>query len=87
MRWAFLNIPLRRRLETATLLLWVCMLPICALICFACLAFPILWPFTIIYLIYMLLDKAARSGGRPLKVIRNMRVCLFNALFRHSCLI
>lgn len=61
-RWAPLNVPLQRRLQTLLVLLHT--LSIAgglALFCFLC-TLPLLWPILVPYLLYVLLSRAAVDG-------------------------
>ena len=61
-RWAPLNVPLQRRLQTLLVLLHT--LSIAgglALFCFLC-TIPLLWPILVPYLLYVLLSRAAVDG-------------------------
>lgn len=71
MRWAPLSIPRERRIQTAVLFVWCLLMPMC-LMAFAMFLFvPLLWPLTIVYLVFMVFDSAPVSGGRPLRIIRH----------------
>lgn len=61
-RWAPLNIPLQRRLQTLVVLLHTLSIAIClSLFWFLC-AIPLFWPIIIPYLIYLLSSNASTSG-------------------------
>ncbi|KAI8390829.1 diacylglycerol acyltransferase type 2B [Radiomyces spectabilis] len=73
-RMAPLRVPLRRRLQTLALFWWG-IEPAVAVGFFLCLCtMPVLWPILIIYLIWMLTDKAPSRGGRRSVWIRNWRL-------------
>ncbi|KAK4949621.1 diacylglycerol O-acyltransferase 1 [Elasticomyces elasticus] len=61
-RWAPLNVPLKRRLQTLVVVLHtICIAAGLALFFFLC-TIPLLWPILLPYLIYVLFSKAATSG-------------------------
>eukprot|EP01100_Stratorugosa_tubuloviscum_P012638 TRINITY_DN6049_c1_g1_i1.p1 TRINITY_DN6049_c1_g1~~TRINITY_DN6049_c1_g1_i1.p1 ORF type:complete len:346 (+),score=149.23 TRINITY_DN6049_c1_g1_i1:53-1039(+) len=77
--FAPIRIPIERRLQTATVLLFF-LTPIICLI--AIIIAPLFWPFALFYLCYMLFDKAPFKGGRPLAIIRRFPLFkLFCAFF------
>jgi hypothetical protein len=73
-RFAPLNIPLKRRRETMAVFGWVSGIPICLCIFFLCCAFPVFWPFIIAYLLFVLFDEAPENGGRRIEWMRQLRV-------------
>lgn len=61
-RWAPMNIPLQRRLQTATVLAHgLSIAGLLAIFLFLC-AIPILWPILLPYTVYCLLSRASTSG-------------------------
>jgi 2-acylglycerol O-acyltransferase 2 len=74
-RYAPINVPLYRRIQTASVLLWMLMLPIALVL----LIYSVrMWFYpTLAYLVFILLDSAPESGGRRLKWVRKL------ALWRH----
>jgi len=61
-RWAPLNVPLKRRLQTLTVLLHnLSLVTTLTLFLFLC-AIPLLWPLIVPYLIYVLFSDAGSSG-------------------------
>mmetsp|Transcript_13331 Transcript_13331/g.21866 ORF Transcript_13331/g.21866 Transcript_13331/m.21866 type:complete len:332 (+) Transcript_13331:80-1075(+) len=72
--WAPLNVPLERRLQTASVLVWANAIPI-ACILFTCFFFSPLFPLCIIYLIWLaFFDSSPRQGGRRMQFIRNLPI-------------
>ncbi|OBT48672.1 hypothetical protein VE00_00853 [Pseudogymnoascus sp. WSF 3629] len=61
-RFAPLNIPLQRRLQTATVLAHtLCIAMLIGTFLFAC-AIPLLWPLIVPYMVYVMFSKAGYSG-------------------------
>jgi 2-acylglycerol O-acyltransferase 2 len=73
-QFAPLNVPLHRRRQTAALLLWVALLPLCLFIFFYLSTYPSWWPFLLIYLIYLYYDVAPEHGGRKIDWVRRWRI-------------
>jgi hypothetical protein len=63
-RFAPLNIPPHRRLQTAAVALWALLLPICMVAFLLCMSFPPLWVIMIPYCIWIQFDTAPDRGGR-----------------------
>lgn len=64
-RWAPMRgIPFERRVQTATVLVWVFLLGNCLSIFFWSLWLPFLWPLHFAYLIYLWRDQSPEHGGR-----------------------
>ena len=64
-RFAPLNIPRHRRLQTAAVALWALLLPI-SLFCFLMIcSFPRMWFFVVPYTTWIVFDRAHLRGGRP----------------------
>jgi 2-acylglycerol O-acyltransferase 2 len=68
-RWAPLSIPIARRRQTFAVLLWIFLYPL-MLLFFALIVYyqPLL---AMLYLVYVVLDPAAETGGRPNSFVRN----------------
>lgn len=83
-RWAPLNVPLKRRLQTAVVLGHT-LSAFSLLAFFFCLcAVPLFWPIIVPYLIYVLLSKAGTSGNltwRSERMRRNKIWSLFASYF------
>lgn len=62
MRWAPMNLPLRRRLQTLVVLWHTLCMALCVSIFFFLCAIPLFWPLLIPYLIYCMASKASTSG-------------------------
>ncbi|GAM84689.1 hypothetical protein ANO11243_026880 [Dothideomycetidae sp. 11243] len=62
-RWAPLNIPLQRRLQTLMVLIHTLSIAIFVTVFFLLCSIPILWPLIVPYLIYILFSNAASSGN------------------------
>ncbi|KAL1921570.1 uncharacterized protein VTP21DRAFT_11286 [Calcarisporiella thermophila] len=80
-RFAPLNIPLRRRRQTFGVLVFFCMMSICLGVFFLLCAIPFAWPFVISYLVWSRFDRAPENGGRPLQWVRRMVVWRWFAEF------
>ncbi len=74
-RFAPLSIPRSRRLQTAGVLFWALLLPICLSIFFLLLSIPYAWPILIPYLIWInFIDDAPENGGRRFSWVRKLPV-------------
>ncbi|KAI9019448.1 diacylglycerol acyltransferase-domain-containing protein [Phycomyces nitens] len=72
--WAPLGVPLERRLQMLTMIIWSCMIPICLGIFIYAACFPAIWPILIAYLTFIYFDKAPEQGGRKFDVMRYLAV-------------
>lgn len=63
-RYAPLSIPLSRRLQTLSVLVYCVLIPLGILLFFSSLAWPALRPFTLLYLLWMIYDQAPFRGSR-----------------------
>ncbi|KAA8576704.1 hypothetical protein EYC84_006779 [Monilinia fructicola] len=61
-RWAPMNIPLQRRLQTLVVLFHTLCIAICVSTFFFLCAIPLFWPILIPYMIYLITSKASISG-------------------------
>ncbi|KAF2765170.1 diacylglycerol acyltransferase [Teratosphaeria nubilosa] len=61
-RWAPLNVPLQRRLQTCMVLVHTISIAGCLAFFFLLCTIPLLWPILLPYLIYVLLSRAAIDG-------------------------
>ncbi|KEQ77806.1 diacylglycerol O-acyltransferas-like protein 2B [Aureobasidium namibiae CBS 147.97] len=62
-RWAPLNVPLQRRLQTAMVLVHTLSIAMFLAAFFILCAIPVLWPLLLPYLLYVLFSKAGTSGS------------------------
>ncbi|KAF2456628.1 diacylglycerol acyltransferase-domain-containing protein [Lineolata rhizophorae] len=72
-RWAPLNVPLKRRLQTLTVLLHTLSIVLSLTIFFFLCAIPLLWPIIVPYLIYILFSRAGVDGSLALRSERFRR--------------
>jgi 2-acylglycerol O-acyltransferase 2 len=73
--WAPLRgIPLKRRLQTLAIVIWMALLPICLIIYLYLFTIPLLWPLLIMYTIWLYFDKAPENGGRRITFVRKLRL-------------
>ncbi|KAL0088759.1 diacylglycerol acyltransferase-domain-containing protein [Phycomyces blakesleeanus] len=70
--WAPLGVPLERRLQMLTMIIWNLMIPICLGIFIYAACFPTLWPLLIAYVTFIYLDKVPERGGRRFAWMRNL---------------
>ncbi|KAI9640888.1 diacylglycerol O-acyltransferase 1 [Ciborinia camelliae] len=61
-RWAPMNVPLQRRLQTLVVLFHTLCIAICVSAFFFLCAIPLFWPILIPYMIYLITSKASISG-------------------------
>ncbi|CAD6441593.1 76c4fb89-f222-44da-976b-29ad3a11cec6 [Sclerotinia trifoliorum] len=61
-RWAPMNVPLQRRLQTLVVLFHTLCIAICVSTFFFLCAIPLFWPILIPYMIYLMTSKASISG-------------------------
>ncbi|EIM22283.1 diacylglycerol acyltransferase [Wallemia mellicola CBS 633.66] len=79
-KFAPINVPRHRRLQTAAVATWALILPISFSLFLLCLSFPPIWPILIPYLIWaFLIDNAPEDGGRARKWFRDSRIWKFFA--------
>lgn len=62
-RFAPLNVPLHRRLETFALTYHILSIPVWMSFFLLCCAIPLMWPLVIIYLLYYASDNSSENGG------------------------
>ena len=62
-RWAPLNVPLQRRLQTLVVLCHTLCIAICVSIFFFLCAIPLFWPILIPYMIYTMTSNASTNGS------------------------
>ena len=72
MQFAPLNVPFPRRLQTASIVAWISLMPTCFLLFLACLYSSTLFPYCLAYLIFLYLDPSAEMGGRKLMWFRRL---------------
>jgi 2-acylglycerol O-acyltransferase 2 len=83
-RWAPLNVPLQRRLQTLVVLCHTLCIAICVSFFFFLCAIPLFWPLLIPYMIYTMTSKASTSGtlSHRLEFLRSSSVwSLFASYF------
>lgn len=73
-RFAPLNVPYHRRRQTAAVAIWAALIPICIVLFLLTATYPVLWPFFIVYFIFMNFDDAPENGGRRVNWIRNSKL-------------
>ncbi|KAJ3305899.1 diacylglycerol O-acyltransferase 1 [Kappamyces sp. JEL0829] len=71
-KFAPLNIPMARRLQTASVVFWLVLYPLGIALFVALSSYENLFPFMLAYLIYMFLDPAPEMGGRKLMWMRRL---------------
>jgi 2-acylglycerol O-acyltransferase 2 len=71
-RFAPLNIPPHRRLQTFAVAFWALLLPICLFFFFLFMSIPPLWVVMVPYLIWIQFDQAPDKGGRPTGWMRRL---------------
>jgi hypothetical protein len=72
--WAPLVLPLRRRLETLAVLLWASALALALAVTAVFAVVPLLWPITIAYVLFLVMDDAPEHGGRVIPLARRLPV-------------
>lgn len=83
-RWAPLNVPLQRRLQTLIILFHTVCVALFLGLFFFLSAIPVLWPLILPYLLYVLFSTAAQSGtlSRRSNLLRSSRIwSLFASYF------
>ncbi|KIJ55483.1 hypothetical protein M422DRAFT_63543 [Sphaerobolus stellatus SS14] len=66
------KIPRKRRLQTAAVALWALMMAISLSTFFLLCSVPFLWPFIIVYVIWIHIDPAPEHGGRRSQWVRRL---------------
>ncbi|KAF9351936.1 diacylglycerol O-acyltransferase 1 [Mortierella sp. NVP85] len=70
--FAPLRLPIKRRMQTAAVLLWISALAVTTVTFFYLCTIKYLWPLIIIYLLWILMyDRAPEYGGRRSNLLRN----------------
>jgi 2-acylglycerol O-acyltransferase 2 len=70
--FAPLRLPIKRRMQTAAVLLWISALAVTTVTFFYVCTVKYLWPLIIIYLLWILMyDRAPEYGGRRSNLLRN----------------
>lgn len=72
--FAPLNLPLPRRLQTASIVMWLVLYPFGISLFIYLASFENILPFALAYLIYMYLDPAPEMGGRKMMWLRRLPV-------------
>jgi 2-acylglycerol O-acyltransferase 2 len=73
-KFAPLNLPLPRRLQTASIVLWLLLYPFGVSLFLYIAAFKNILPFALAYLIYVYLDPAPEMGGRKMMWLRRLPI-------------
>ncbi|KAJ3045201.1 diacylglycerol O-acyltransferase 1 [Rhizophlyctis rosea] len=73
LEFAPINVPLPRRQQTLSILLWVCLIPTCLSLFLFCLLKPPLTYLALPYLIWLFIDKAPERGGRESLWVKRWR--------------
>ncbi|EJD48089.1 diacylglycerol acyltransferase [Auricularia subglabra TFB-10046 SS5] len=68
------NVPRHRRLQTFAVAMWALLIPICMIIFYFICSIPALWPFIVLYGLFIFLDGAPEHGGRSNQWVRGMRI-------------
>jgi 2-acylglycerol O-acyltransferase 2 len=71
-KFAPLNIPMPRRLQTASIVVWLILYPLGITIFTILASYESIFPFALAYLIYMFLDPAPEMGGRKKMWLRRL---------------
>ncbi|KAF8517947.1 putative diacylglycerol acyltransferase type 2b [Hysterangium stoloniferum] len=66
------QIPRKRRLQTGAVALWALMMPITFAVFFILCSVPPLWPFILLYILWIHIDPAPERGGRPTRWVREL---------------
>lgn len=77
-QFAPLNVPFPRRLQTASIVLWILLMPLCVALFLVALSYRWLLPFVLAYLIFMYIDHSHEMGGRKIGWFR--RFPLWNGM-------
>eukprot|EP00126_Sphaerothecum_destruens_P011270 Sdes_comp20884_c1_seq1m17940 len=75
-RLAPLSVPLNRRLQTLTVMLFWAAIPLSFVLCLCMLLSPFWWGLIVPYLVFVALDKCPRFGGR--RILSYKRLKLWN---------
>lgn len=73
-RWAPLNIPLERRLQTLAVIVWAATVVVCLVLFLYLATYKYLWPVLIAYLTLIFTDHVGEKGGRRLEWFRHMKM-------------
>lgn len=73
-RFAPLNVPLKRRRQTVGVLFFVLLILICLGTFLILCTYPSWWPFILIYIGYIYFDVAPEHGGRKIEWVRRWRI-------------
>jgi len=66
------KIPRKRRLQTGAVAVWALMMPITFAIFFILCSIPPLWPFILLYILWIHIDPAPERGGRSTRWVREL---------------
>ncbi|KAJ3095977.1 diacylglycerol O-acyltransferase 1 [Phlyctochytrium planicorne] len=71
-RFAPINVPFVRRRQTASVVLWIGLVPLCLIIFLIFLITPIFTPFALAYLVFVAIDPSPETGGRKIHFLRHL---------------
>ncbi|KAJ3196458.1 diacylglycerol O-acyltransferase 1 [Irineochytrium annulatum] len=71
-RFAPASIPFPRRRQTAAVVFWMCLVPLCLVLFLLILITPRLTPWALAYLVFISLDPAAETGARKIMFLRRL---------------
>ncbi|KAJ3097589.1 diacylglycerol O-acyltransferase 1 [Phlyctochytrium bullatum] len=71
-RFAPINVPFVRRRQTASVVLWICLVPLFLIIFLSILFTPFLTPFALGYLVFLAIDPSPETGGRKIYFLRHL---------------
>ncbi|KAI8994312.1 diacylglycerol O-acyltransferase 1 [Gaertneriomyces sp. JEL0708] len=74
MQWAPLNVPLPRRRQTASILIWLLSIPILISVFLYLLFTPKYTPWILAYIVFIALDPTPETGGRRIMLVRKMKL-------------
>ncbi|KYQ93987.1 diacylglycerol O-acyltransferase 2 [Tieghemostelium lacteum] len=75
MRFSIFNVPLERRLQTLSVLIYALVTPFALICAFYLIVIPIFYGFTVPYLIWIIYwDKRHETGGYKWKFVRNLKL-------------
>lgn len=81
-RFAPLQVPRRRRIQTASVAIWSLLLPFCLITFFWACSIPLLWPIVVPYAIWIFyLDTSYNHGGRPKMWFKRLRLWRYFASY------
>ncbi|KAI8913502.1 diacylglycerol acyltransferase [Gorgonomyces haynaldii] len=72
MEFAPLHVPLPRRLQTLSVIVWIVLVPACVTLFLFCLMSRTLLPFMLAYIVFIYLDPSQEMGGRPIQWVKRL---------------